>query len=93
MQLLRQMNSPSEEVARGSAKHNLTINNSFYLFSNVLTITVFPPYPCIAGNLAYKFKKMYRNGRQSPGEGYFHENTLADGLIVWDQEFSNRLTQ
>ena len=25
------------------------------------------------------------------GRGYLHENILEDGLIVWDQEFLNRL--
>ena len=28
---------------------------------------------------------------QEEGGGYFLENILEDGLIVWDQEFSNRL--
>ena len=76
------MNSPSEQGARGSAKQNLTINTSFYSFSNLLSITVFPLYPCIAGNLAYKFRKCTAMVVSHRGGGYFLENTLEDGLIV-----------
>ena len=53
LQVLSQMNSRSEQGARGSAKQNLTINTGFNLFANLLEITVFPLYPWLAGNLAY----------------------------------------
>ena len=85
------MNSRSEQGVRGSVKQNLTINASFYLFSNLLVLTFFPLYPCIAGNLAYKFRKCTAIVVSHQGGGYFLENILEGGMIVWDQEFSNRL--
>ena len=90
--ILRQMNSRSEQEVRGSVKQNLTINASFYLSSNLLALTFFSLYPCIAGNLAYQFRKctaVFVSHQE--GGGYFLENMLEGGLIVWDQEFSNRL--
>ena len=68
------------------------MNTSFHLFSNLLVITVFPLFSCIAGNLAYKFRKCTAIVVSHRGRGYFLENILEDSLMVWDQEFSNRLS-
>ena len=47
LQVLRQMNSRSEQGVRGSVKQNLTMNASFYLFSNLLALTFFRLYPVL----------------------------------------------